>query len=52
MALNINSKLTTIKFGPHKDEEMFVMKVEHYNTLDAEKIIRYASDTSNIPKAV
>lgn len=51
MALNITSKLTTIKLGPHKNEEMFVMKVEHYNTLDAEKIIRYASETSNIPKA-
>ena len=52
MALNINSKLTTIKLGPHKDEEMYVMKVNHYNTLNAEKVIQYASDTSNIPKAV
>ena len=52
MALNISSKLTTIKLGPHKDEEMYVMKVNHYNTLNAEKVIQYASDTSNIPKAV
>lgn len=28
MALNITSKQTTIKLGPHKDEEMYVMKVE------------------------
>ncbi len=28
------------------------MKVNHYNTLNAEKVIQYASDTSNIPKAV
>ncbi|MBQ0007173.1 MAG: DNA-binding protein [bacterium] len=52
MALNISSKLTTIKLGSHKDEEMYVMKVNHYNTLNAEKVIQYASDTSNIPKAV
>lgn len=31
---------------------MFVMKVDHYNTIDAEKIIQYASDTYNIPKGV
>ena len=51
MALNITSKQTTIKLGPHKGEEMYVMKVDHYSTLGAEKIIRYASETSNIPKA-
>ena len=27
MALNITSKQTTIKLGPHKGEEMYVMKV-------------------------
>lgn len=52
MSLNITSKQTTIKLGPHKGEEMYVMKVDHYSTLGAEKIIRYASETSNIPKAV
>lgn len=52
MSLNITSKQTTIKIGPHKGEEMYVMKVDHYSTLGAEKIIRYASETSNIPKAV
>lgn len=52
MALNINSRQTKIKVGKHKDEDMFVMKVDHYNTIDAEKIIQYASDTYNIPKGV
>lgn len=52
MALNINSKQTKIKVGKHKGEDMFVMKVDHYNTIDAEKIIQYASDTYNIPKGV
>ena len=52
MSLNITSKQTTIKIGPHKGEEMYVMKVDHYNTIDAEKIIQYASDTYNIPKGV
>ena len=52
MSLNITSKQTTIKLGPHKGEEMYVMKVSHYSTLGAEKIIEYASETSNIPKAV
>ena len=28
------------------------MKVNHYSTVGDEKIIRYASETSNIPKAV
>ena len=51
MSLNLTSKQTTIKLGLHKGEEMYVMKVEHYNTIDAEKIVRYASETSNIPKA-
>ena len=51
MALKITSKQTTIKLGPHKGEEMYVMKVEHYNTIDAEKIMRYASETCGIPKA-
>ena len=52
MALNINSKQTKIKVGKHKGEDMFVMKVDHYNTIDAEKIIQYASDTYNIPKGL
>ena len=78
MSLNITSKQTTIKLGPHKGEEMYVMnvfvkpraeakqalimprrendccvetKVNHYSTLGAEKIIRYASETCGIPKA-
>lgn len=29
MALNIISKQTTIKLGPHRGEEMFVMKVDY-----------------------
>lgn len=52
MALNINSKQTKIKVGKHKGEDMFVMRVGHYNTIDAEQIIQYASDTYNIPKGV
>ena len=42
---------TTIKLGPHKGEEMYVMKVDHYSTVGAEKIVRYASETCGIPKA-
>lgn len=52
MAFNINSKQTKIKVGKHKGKDMFVMKVEHNNTIDAKKIIQYASDTYNIPKGV
>lgn len=51
MSLNITSKQTTIKLGPHKGEEMYVMKVAHYITVGAGKIIRYASETCGIPKA-
>ena len=51
MSLNLTSKQTTIKLGPHKGEQMYVMKVDHYSTLGAEKIIRYASETCGIPKA-
>lgn len=51
MSLNITSKRTTIKLGQHKGGEMYVMKVDHYSTLGAEKIIRYASETCGIPKA-
>lgn len=51
MALKITSKQTTIKLGPHKGEEMYVMKVDHYSAVGAEKIIRYASETCGIPKA-
>ena len=52
MSLYITSNQTAVKLGPHKGEEMYVMKVNHYSTLGAEKIIGYASGTSNIPKAV
>lgn len=52
MSLNLTSKQTTIKLGPHKGEEMYVMKVNHYSTVGTEKIIRYASETCGIPKAV
>lgn len=52
MAFNINSKQTKIKVGKHKGKDMFVMKVEHNNTIDAKKITQYASDTYNIPKGV
>ena len=51
MSLNTISKQTTIKLGSHRGEEMYVMKVNHYSTLGAEKIIRYASETCGIPKA-
>ncbi len=33
MSLNITSKQTTIKLGPHRGEEMYVMKVDHYSTV-------------------
>lgn len=52
MSLHINSRQTRIKVGEHKGEDMYVMKVNHYSTIDAEKIIQYASDTFQIPKAV
>lgn len=52
MSLHISSKQTRIKVGEHKGEEMFVMKVNHYSTIDAEKIIQYASETYRIPKGV
>ena len=51
MSINLTSQQTTIKLGPHKDEEMYVMKVDHYSAVGAEKIIRYASETCGIPKA-
>ena len=51
MSLNITSKQTTIKLGPHKGKEMYVMKVDHCSNLGAEKIIRYASEICGIPKA-
>lgn len=52
MALVIKSKQTKIKVGRHKDKDMYVMKIDHYNTIDAEKIIQYASDTCSIPKGM
>ena len=48
--LKIKSKQQVIKVGEHKGEEMFVMKVEHYNTMDAKKVIEYASETYGLPK--
>ena len=50
--LNIKSTQQAIKVGEHKGEEMFVMKVEHYNTMDAEKIIDYAAETYCIPRGM
>ncbi|MCQ2196697.1 MAG: hypothetical protein MJZ60_04150 [Bacteroidaceae bacterium] len=41
--LHIKSTQQTIKGDEHK-EEMFVMKVEHYNTMEAEKIIEYVDN--------
>ena len=29
MSLNLTSKQTTIKLGPHRGEEMYVMKVDY-----------------------
>lgn len=51
MSLDLTSKQPTIKLGPHRGEGMYVMTVDHYSTLGAEKIIRYASETCGIPKA-
>ena len=50
--LNIKSTQQAIKVGEHKGEEMFVMKVEHYNTMDAERIIDYAAETYCIPRGM
>lgn len=50
--LRIKSTQQAIKVGEHKGEDMFVMKVEHYNTMDAEKIIDYAAEVSRIPRGV
>ena len=50
--LNIKSTQQVIKVGERKGEEMFVMKVEHYNTMDAEKIINYAAETYCIPRGM
>ena len=50
--LNIKSTQQAIKVGEHKGEEMFVMRVEHYNTMDAEKIIDYAAETYCIPRGI
>lgn len=40
MSLNLTSKQTTIKLGPHRGGQMYVMKVNHYSIVGAEKIIR------------
>lgn len=50
--LNINSRQQAIKVGEHKGEEMYVMKLDHYSTLDAEKVINYASETCCIPRGM
>lgn len=50
--LNIKSTQQTIKVGEHKGEDMFVMKVDHYNTMDAKQIVKYASETSCISKSM
>ena len=52
MALKADSKQTKIKVGRHKGEYMYVMKINHYNVINADKIIQYASDSSGIPKGV
>ena len=51
MSLNLTSKQTAIKLGPHRGEEMYATKVEHYSTVGDEKIVRYASGTCGILKA-
>lgn len=50
--LNIKSTQQAIKVGEHKGEDMFVMKVEHYNMMDAKKIIDFASETYCIPRGM
>ena len=52
MALKADSKQTRIKVGKHKGEYMYVMKISHYNVVNADKIIQYASDSSGIPQGV
>ncbi len=52
MALKADSKQTRIKVGKHKGEYMYVMKINHYNVVNADKIIQYASDSSGIPQGV
>ena len=52
MVLKADSKQTKIKVGRHKGEYMYVMKINHYNVINADKIIQYASDSSGIPKGV
>lgn len=48
--LNVKSTQQPIKVGAHKGEDMYVMKVEHYSTMDAEKIINYASRSECLPE--
>lgn len=52
MALKADSKQTKIKVGRHKGEYMYVMKIHHYNVVNADKIIQYASDCYGIPKGI
>ncbi len=44
------SCLTTIKVGEHKGEDMYVMKMHHGTTIDADSLIRRASKCG-IPEA-
>ena len=46
MSLHINSRQTRIKVGEHKGEDVYVVKVNYYSTIDAEKIIQCARGTS------
>ena len=47
--MNIKSKKERVKVGAHKGKDMFIMKMDYYNTVDTEKIIQYAHDVSCIP---
>lgn len=50
--LNIKSTQQPIKVGEHQGEDMFVMKLDHYSTMDAKKIIDFASETSCLPRGI
>ena len=38
--MNIKSKKERVKVGAHKGKDMFIMKMDYYNTVDTEKIIQ------------
>lgn len=48
--LKIKSTQQPIKVGEHQGENMYVMKVEHYNTMSANEIIDFACETYGVPK--